>query len=158
MSSLSTLGELGTHDFNVSLKEPPERKKNGAYETILLTLQGKVGLVTLNRPHALNALNAQLIGELNRALEAFEADTAIGCIVITGNEKAFAAGVDIKEMHQKTFVEAYGSDFLAPFDQHQPLPEADHRCGRGLRAGRRLRACHGLRHHPCRRNAVVRPA
>ncbi|HSH63987.1 enoyl-CoA hydratase [Methyloceanibacter sp.] len=104
-------------NYNVSLKEPEERKANGAYETILLTRRGKVGLVTLNRPHALNALNAQLIGELNRAIEAFEADSSIGCIVITGNEKAFAAGVDIKEMHKKTFVEAYGSDFLAPFDK-----------------------------------------
>ena len=104
-------------NYNVSLKDPEERKANGAYEMILVTRQGKVGLITLNRPHALNALNAQLIGELNRAMEAFEADPAIGCIVITGNEKAFAAGVDIKEMHKKTFVEAYGSDFLAPFDK-----------------------------------------
>ncbi|MEI6836613.1 MAG: enoyl-CoA hydratase-related protein, partial [Alcaligenaceae bacterium] len=62
-------------------------------------------------------LNAELIGEVNRALDGFEADSGIGCIVITGNDKAFAAGVDIKEMHQKTFVEAYGSDFLAPFDR-----------------------------------------
>ena len=103
-------------NYNVSVKEPEERKANGAFETILVTRQGKVGLITLNRPHALNALNAQLIGELNRAIEAFEADSSIGCIVITGNEKAFAAGVDIKEMHKKTFVEAYGSDILEPFD------------------------------------------
>jgi enoyl-CoA hydratase len=87
------------------------------YETLIVTTEGKVGLITLNRPHALNALNALLIRELNRALEAFEADPGIGAIVITGNEKAFAAGVDIKEMHTKTFVEAYGSDFLAPFDK-----------------------------------------
>jgi enoyl-CoA hydratase len=87
------------------------------YETILLTNKGKVGWITLNRPHALNALNALLISELNRALDKFEADPAIGAIVITGNEKAFAAGVDIKEMHKKTFVEAYGSDFIAPFDR-----------------------------------------
>jgi enoyl-CoA hydratase len=105
-------------NYNIAaLKEPEERKANGAFETILVTRQGKVGLITLNRPHALNALNAQLIGELNKAIEAFEADSSIGCIVITGNEKAFAAGVDIKEMHKKTFVEAYGSDFLAPFDK-----------------------------------------
>jgi|SRR3954447_7604704 enoyl-CoA hydratase len=87
------------------------------YETILVTTKGKVGLITLNRPHALNALNTLLISELNRALDKFEADPSIGCIVITGNDKAFAAGVDIKEMHKKTFVEAYGSDFLAPFDR-----------------------------------------
>jgi enoyl-CoA hydratase len=103
-------------NFNVSVMEP-ERKADGTFETILVTREGKVGVITLNRPHALNALNAQLIGEVNRALEAFEADPNIGCIVITGNEKAFAAGVDIKEMHKKTFVEAYGSDFLAPFDK-----------------------------------------
>lgn len=88
-----------------------------AYETLIVKRQGKVGLITLNRPQALNALNALLIGELNRALKTFDTDPAIGCIVITGNEKAFAAGVDIKEMHTKTFVEAYGSDFLAPFDR-----------------------------------------
>jgi len=88
-----------------------------SYETILAATKGKVGIITLNRPQALNALNTLLISELNRALDAFEANPGIGCIVITGNEKAFAAGVDIKEMHQKTFVEAYGSDFLAPFDR-----------------------------------------
>jgi enoyl-CoA hydratase len=87
------------------------------HETILVTSHGKVGLITLNRPHALNALNTLLIKELNRALDGFEADPGIGCIVITGSDKAFAAGVDIKEMHRKTFVEAYGSDFLAPFDR-----------------------------------------
>ena len=97
--------------------EPEAPKKNGAYETILVSTNGKVGLITLNRPHALNALNADLIGELNLALNTFEADPAIGCIVITGNDKAFAAGVDIKEMHTKSFIEAYGSDFLAPFDR-----------------------------------------
>ena len=98
-------------------REQEDKRTPNAYETILVTRKGKVGLITLNRPHALNALNTLLISELNRALDAFEADTSIGAIVITGNEKAFAAGVDIKEMHQKTFVEAYGSDFLAPFDR-----------------------------------------
>lgn len=95
-------------------EEAPEANP---YETLIVTRQGKVGLVTLNRPQALNALNTQLIAELNKALKAFDTDPGIGCIVITGNEKAFAAGVDIKEMHTKTFVEAYGSDFLAPFDK-----------------------------------------
>jgi enoyl-CoA hydratase len=98
-------------------REPEEKKTDGAYETILVSTKGKVGLITLNRPQVLNALNAQLIGELNHAIEVFEADSSIGCIVITGSDKAFAAGVDIKEMHKKTFVEAYGSDFLAPFDE-----------------------------------------
>jgi enoyl-CoA hydratase len=101
-----------------TLREPEEEKKvNGAFETIIVSSKGKVGLITLNRPQALNALNTLLIRELNRALDAIEIDPAIGCIVITGNEKAFAAGVDIKEMHKKSFVEAYGGDFLAPFDR-----------------------------------------
>jgi enoyl-CoA hydratase len=103
--------------FTVREPEPEAPKKNGAYETIIVSTRGKVGLITLNRPHALNALNTELISELNRALDAFETDPSIGCIVITGSEKAFAAGVDIKEMQSKTFVEAYGSDFLAPFDR-----------------------------------------
>lgn len=101
----------------ISIDEPETRRPNGAYATILVSTKGKVGIITLNRPHALNALNTQLISELNKALDAFEADPQIGAIVVTGNEKAFAAGVDIKEMHKKTFVEAYGSDFLAPFDR-----------------------------------------
>jgi enoyl-CoA hydratase len=87
------------------------------YETLIVTREGKVGLIRLNRPKALNALNSRLIEELNTALKAFETDPGIGCIVITGNEKAFAAGVDIKEMHNKTFVEAHSSDFLAPMDK-----------------------------------------
>ena len=68
------------------------------YETILVETRGKVGLVTLNRPKALNALNAQVLDELLVALKAFEADSGIGAIVLTGSEKAFAAGADIKEM------------------------------------------------------------
>jgi enoyl-CoA hydratase len=103
--------------FTVREPEPEAPTKNGAYETIIVSTRGKVGLITLNRPHALNALNTELISELNRALDAFETDPSIGCIIITGSEKAFAAGVDIKEMQSKTFIEAYGSDFLAPFDR-----------------------------------------
>ena len=99
------------------LSREQEKPAAPAYETIIVTTKGKVGLITLNRPHALNALNTLLISELNRALDRFETDPGIGSIIITGNEKAFAAGVDIKEMHKKTFVEAYGSDFLAPFDR-----------------------------------------
>ena len=72
----------------------------------------RTGLITLNRPKQLNALNDALMDELGAALLAFDADPAIGCIVITGNEKAFAAGADISAMAQKTFSEAYGSDFI----------------------------------------------
>jgi len=84
-----------------------------AFETIILEKKGKVGLVTLNRPDALNALNSQVIEELGAALDELEADAKIGCIVITGSERAFAAGADIKEMQSKTFVEAYTEDFLS---------------------------------------------
>ena len=69
-----------------------------AYETIIAETKGRVGIVKLNRPAALNALNAQLIDELTEALDAFEANEGIGCIVITGSDKALAAGADIKEM------------------------------------------------------------
>lgn len=84
-----------------------------AYETIIVETRGKVGLITLNRPKALNALNKALIGELTHAVEAFEADDAIGAIVLTGSEKAFAAGADIKEMASKSFIDAFGENFIA---------------------------------------------
>ncbi len=83
-----------------------------AYETILVETRGPVGLVTLNRPKVLNALNAQLMGELSRALHAFDADEAIGAMVITGNERAFAAGADIKEMAGKGYMDAFLGDFI----------------------------------------------
>ena len=83
-----------------------------AYETIAVDISGAVGLITLNRPKALNALNTQMVQEMGRALDELEADAAIGAIVITGNEKAFAAGADIKEMKDKTFVEVYTEDFI----------------------------------------------
>ena len=83
-----------------------------AYEMILVETKGAVGLITLNRPQALNALCAQLIDELGQALKAFDADPAVGCIVLTGSEKAFAAGADIKEMQAKTYIEAYAGDFI----------------------------------------------
>jgi len=87
------------------------------YANILVETHENVGLVRLNRPQALNALNAALIGELNAALEAFVADPAIGAIVVTGSEKAFAAGADIKEMQEKTFADAYMSDFISKWEE-----------------------------------------
>ena len=87
-----------------------------AYETILVETRGKVGLITLNRPQALNALNSTVEREVIAALQAFEADADIGAIVITGSEKAFAAGADIKEMSDKSYVDMYGSDFFAGWD------------------------------------------
>jgi enoyl-CoA hydratase len=88
-----------------------------SYETIIAESRGKVGLVTLNRPQALNALNGTLITELNQALDGFEADPGIGCIVITGSEKAFAAGADIKEMQAKSFPATYVDDFITSWDR-----------------------------------------
>jgi enoyl-CoA hydratase len=77
----------------------------------------QVGLIRLNRPHALNALNSALISELSTALDGFERQASIGCIVITGSAKAFAAGADIKEMQATDFVQAYLDDFLASWDR-----------------------------------------
>lgn len=88
-----------------------------AYENIILDTRGRVGIITLNRPKALNALNAALIGELNQALDSMEADAEIGAIVITGSEKAFAAGADIKEMQSKDFIAAYVGDFIGKWDR-----------------------------------------
>ena len=83
-----------------------------AYENILVETRGRVGLITLNRPKALNALCGALIDELGRALDAFEADDDIGCVLLTGSDKAFAAGADIKEMIDKSYMDAYGEDFI----------------------------------------------
>ena len=88
-----------------------------SYETILLEIHGRVGLITLNRPQALNALNAQLIGELNQALDVLEADSSIGCIVLTGSKKAFAAGADIKEMAELTYPQIYLDDLFSDSDR-----------------------------------------
>ncbi|HEY3918105.1 MAG TPA: enoyl-CoA hydratase [Stellaceae bacterium] len=82
------------------------------YQNILVETRGAVGLITLNRPQALNALCDALIRELGVALDGFERDAAIGAVVLTGSEKAFAAGADIKEMAGKSFVECYLEDFI----------------------------------------------
>lgn len=87
------------------------------YETILLEIHGRVGLITLNRPQALNALNAQLVSEVNQALDALEADANIGCIVLTGSKKAFAAGADIKEMAELTYPQIYMDDLFSDSDR-----------------------------------------
>ena len=85
------------------------------YELILTETRGRVGLITLNRPQAMNALNNQLMGELMDALEAFDKTEAIGAMVITGNDKAFAAGADIKEMAAKTIHDMMDRDHIAVF-------------------------------------------
>jgi enoyl-CoA hydratase len=83
-----------------------------AYETILVETRGSVGLITLNRPKALNALNSQVIAELSQALGAFETNAEIAVIVLTGSERTFAAGADVKEMEALDFMAAYQSDFI----------------------------------------------
>jgi len=88
-----------------------------AYETIIVERKDRVGIVKLNRPNALNALNARLIADLTQALDAFEEDAEVGCIVITGSEKAFAAGADIKEMQAKSYMQAYKEDFISKWDR-----------------------------------------
>jgi enoyl-CoA hydratase len=82
------------------------------YENIIVETRGKVGLITLNRPKALNALSPQLMRELAAALDVFEADANIGCMVLSGGEKAFAAGADIKAMKEKTYMDVYTEDFI----------------------------------------------
>ena len=82
------------------------------YETIMTRTEGKVGIVTLNRPKQLNALNNQLMDELGAALKAFDADEAIGCMIVTGSEKAFAAGADIGAMATYTFADVYKGDYI----------------------------------------------
>ncbi|MCT8972102.1 enoyl-CoA hydratase [Microbaculum marinisediminis] len=88
-----------------------------AYENILVETRGRVALITLNRPKALNALSSGLFVDLNAALDSFEADENIGCIVLTGSEKAFAAGADIKEMQPYTSVTAYLTDLITPWER-----------------------------------------
>src|SRR5690349_20052294 len=85
-----------------------------SYQHIIVETRGRVGVVRLNRPAA---LNAALIGELAAAVDGFEADAGIGCIAITGSDKAFAAGADIKEMATKSYLEALMGDFVASWDR-----------------------------------------
>jgi enoyl-CoA hydratase len=92
------------------------------YETIIIEMHtlasaDKVGVIKLNRPQALNALNSELVRELNDALDRFEADPQLGCTIITGSEKAFAAGADIKEMQDKSYPQTYLEDFITSWDR-----------------------------------------
>lgn len=87
------------------------------FNTILLERKGRVGVITLNRPKALNALNSELMREVVSAVDELEADDGIGAILVTGSERAFAAGADIKEMQPKTYMEMYLSDFFAAWDR-----------------------------------------
>jgi enoyl-CoA hydratase len=89
-----------------------------SYELILAEKKGRVGVVTLNRPKQMNALNAQLMQELAKALYAFDADEGVGCIVLTGSEKAFAAGADIAAMKDYSYMDAYMSNYITRDWEH----------------------------------------
>jgi enoyl-CoA hydratase len=92
-----------------------------AYETILVETTGRVGRITLNRPKALNALNSQVMMELIEAAEAFDHSPEIGCLLLTGSEKAFAAGADIKEMQAQDYMGMYLNDWFAGWDRFAAL-------------------------------------
>jgi len=87
-----------------------------SYQHILVETKGRVGIIRLNRPQALNALNLKLMQELSQAIDGFEADANIGCLLITGNEKAFAAGADIKEMADNDFIDVFLDNFAGTWD------------------------------------------
>lgn len=87
------------------------------YQNIVTETKGRVGIIRLNRPQALNALSKALIAELTQAIDIYEADANIGCMLVTGSEKAFAAGADIKEMADKSFIEAYLGNFAGDWDR-----------------------------------------
>ena len=88
-----------------------------AYENILVETRGRVGVIRLNRPAAMNALSSALVRELAAAIDLFEADPAIGCLIVTGSDKAFAAGADIKEMSGKSFMDVFVANFAADWDR-----------------------------------------
>ena len=87
------------------------------HQNIIVETKGRVGLIRLNRPNALNALNSAMMEEIATAVDAFEADPGIGCLVVTGSEKAFAAGADIKEMASKSYMDAFMGNFTATWDR-----------------------------------------
>jgi enoyl-CoA hydratase len=88
-----------------------------SHQNIIVETKGRVGLIRLNRPNALNALNSAMMVEIAAAVDAFEADAGIGCLVVTGSEKAFAAGADIKEMASKSYIDAFMGNFTATWDR-----------------------------------------
>src|SRR5262249_30394351 len=94
-----------------------EPERTMSYETIVVEKKGRVGVITLNRPQALNALNDQLINELNEALDELEADDGVGAIILTGSEKAVAAGADIHDVQAKTYIDAFKGDFIASWER-----------------------------------------
>jgi hypothetical protein len=126
---------------------------------VITEVHGKVGLIRINRPEALNALNNEVVDGIGAAIDGFEADENIGCIVLTGNEKAFAAGADIGFMKDFDYMHAYKTDFITRNWERikttrKPVIAA---CG-GLCPGRWLRDGDDVRHDLCCRHGEVRPA
>src|SRR5258707_2885448 len=107
------------------------------HQHLVVETKGRVGVIRLNRPQALNALNTELMSELAAAIDAFEADAGIGCVVITGSDKAFAAGADIKEMTAKSYIDAFIGNFAASWDRaaHARKPGIAAVAGYALRGG-----------------------
>src|SRR5258708_4612858 len=97
--------------------QPEATPANSSLQTIIVERRDRVGLITLNRPKSLNALNGQLAIETLAALKAFDKEDHVGAIVITGSARAFAAGADIAEMAEKPFTDFYMNDFLGPWDE-----------------------------------------
>ena len=129
------------------------------YENILVETRGAVGLITLNRPKALNALCDALVREMGQALDAFESDDAIGVAVITGSDKAFAAGADIKEMQSRAFVDVFLADFVTKgWERVTTCRKPIIAAVAGFALGRRLRAGDDVRHHHRGRKRQVRSA
>src|SRR5947199_2628968 len=100
-----------------SMCAEPKPRTAMTTETIIVERHGRVGIVRLNRPQALNALKATLRNELLGAVEAFDADAEVGCILITGSDKAFAAGADIKEMADKSYIDIFRADYAADYER-----------------------------------------
>ena len=136
---------------------------------IIVETKGRVGIIRLNRPQVLNALNKALVAELNAAVAAFDADEGIGCMIITGSEQAFAAGADIGAMATYTFADGYHGDYITRNWEtirsvRKPVIAAvsgfalGGGCGRRLRARRRLRVRHAGRSDYRGRQRQVRPA
>jgi enoyl-CoA hydratase len=105
---------LGRYYLKANSKE---RKQMNEYKTILVARDGRVGTITLNRPEALNALNQELASEVLEAAQVLDRDPGIGAIILTGSERAFAAGADIKEMAHQSYMDMYQADFFADWDR-----------------------------------------
>src|SRR4051812_3834934 len=110
-----TMPPLEAHRPNghIALRKPAQAGAMATFEYIIVESKGAVGIVTLNRPKLLNALSFGVFREIGAAIDDLEADDKIGCILLAGSEKAFAAGADIKEMQPKTFIDMFSSDFTA---------------------------------------------